>query len=79
MLLKIIAVGICTTIIGIVLKQIKPEIALLSTVCGSLIIFMLAMSGAQELIASFYELEEMSSLGVSIVKPIMKVLGIGYI
>jgi len=79
MLLKIIAIGICTSVITIVLKQIKPEMAMLSSICGGLIIFMLALDGAEGIIESFFELESEASLNISVVKPILKVLGVGYI
>lgn len=79
MLLKILGVGVCTLIVSLVLKQYKPELSVLVSICGGLIIFMLALNSASNLVSEFYTLEEMAGQNVNIVKPIMKVLGVGYI
>lgn len=79
MLLKILGVGVCTLIVSLVLKQYKPEFSVLVSICGGLIIFMLALDSASNLVSEFYTLEEMAGQNVNIVKPIMKVLGVGYI
>lgn len=79
MLLKILGVGVCTLIVSLVLKQYKPELSVLVSICGGLIIFMLALDSASNLVSEFYTLEEMVGQNVNIVKPIMKVLGVGYI
>lgn len=79
MLLKVVGVGICSVIVNLILKQYKPEFALVSNVCGGLIIFAIVANGSSELLDNFYELQGVSGLDIDIVKPIMKVLGIGYI
>lgn len=79
MLAKILGVGICTVIIGLVLKQYKPELFVLTNICGGLIIFMLALNGAEDLISEFYNIETSIGSNINILKPIMKVLGVGYI
>lgn len=78
MLFKIIGIGICTLVLNMVLKNQKPEIALLVNVCGGLLIFMFVLDGVSGLLEGFYELENYVGK-VEIVKPIMKVLGVGYI
>lgn len=78
MIFKIIGVGICTIVISIVLKQYKPELSVLVNICGGLVIFMLAIDGVSTLVSEFYSLENLTGQ-IEIVKPIMKVLGVGYI
>ncbi len=78
MLFKIIGIGICTLVLNLILKNQKPEIALLVNVCGGLLIFMFVLDGVSDLLDGFYELENYVGK-VEIVKPIMKVLGVGYI
>lgn len=78
MIFKIIGVGICTIVVSIVLKQYKPELSVLVNICGGLVIFMLAIDGVSTLVSEFYSLENMTGQ-IEIVKPIMKVLGVGYI
>lgn len=79
MLLKILGVGICTIIISLVLKQYKPELSVLVSICGGLLIFVMSMDSLSLLVSEFYSLEEMTGQNINIVKPIMKVLGVGYI
>ncbi len=78
MIFKIIGVGICTIVVSIVLKQYKPELSVLVNICGGLVIFMLAIDGVSTLVSEFYSIENSTSQ-IEIVKPIMKVLGVGYI
>lgn len=78
MIFKIIGVGICTIVVSIVLKQYKPELSVLVNICGGLVIFMLAIDGVSTLVSEFYSVENLTSQ-IEIVKPIMKVLGVGYI
>ncbi len=78
MIFKIIGVGICTIVASIVLKQYKPELSVLVNICGGLVIFMLAIDGVSTLVSEFYSIENLTSQ-IEIVKPIMKVLGVGYI
>lgn len=78
MIFKIIGVGICTIVVSIVLKQYKPELSVLVNICGGLVIFMLTIDGVSTLVSEFYSIENLTSQ-IEIVKPIMKVLGVGYI
>lgn len=78
MFFKIIGVGICTIVVSIVLKQYKPELSVLVNICGGLVIFMIAIDGVSTLVSEFYSLENGAGQ-IEIVKPIMKVLGVGYI
>ena len=79
MLIKIIGIGVCTIIINIVLKQYKPEIAVISNICGALIIFTLSMSGINDIIGEFVNLQNQGNISLDIINPIMKVIGVGYI
>ena len=79
MLLKILGVGVVTVIINIVLKQYKPEFAVLANICGGLLIFMLITNQVEEIIESFTYINSLSSVKIDIVTPIIKVIGIGYI
>ena len=79
MLLKILGVGICTVIISLVLKQYKPEFALLANVCGGLIIFLLVIDSCRQIVDSFIYIQDSANMKVEIVSPILKVIGIGYI
>ncbi len=79
MIFKIIGVGITTVVIGLLLKQYKPEIAILSNVCGSLLIVMLLIDGFENIINELFDIETLSTMEINIVSPIIKMIGIGYV
>ena len=79
MLIKIICIGLCTVIVDIIVKQYKPEIAMLVNVTGGLIIFSMILNQANGMIGEFINLQNYGNISFDIVKPIIKVIGIGYI
>ena len=79
MIIKIIGVGFCTLTLNLILKQQRPDIAMLVNVCGGLIIFSLIINSAVELINQFNNLQSEGSINIDVVSPIMKVIGVGYI
>lgn len=79
MLLKIIGVGLCTIVVNLILKQYKPEFAMLVNICGGLVIFLLLIESCQQIIDNFIYIQNSSGLKVEIVAPILKVIGVGYI
>lgn len=79
MLLKVLGVGICTLIVGLIIKQYKPEFLILVNVCGGLIIFMLVIDGAKKIIDELVGMDSMIGVNIDIIKPVFKVVGIGYI
>lgn len=79
MLFKIIGVALVTVVINIILKGYKSDFAFLVNICGGLIIFLLLIDGAKEIIDNFIYLSSNSSIKIDIIKPILKVIGIGYI
>ena len=79
MLYKIIGVGLVTIIINIILKHYKADFAILANVCGGLIMFLILINGISDVVDGFIKLESLSYSSINIVKPILKVIGIGYI
>ena len=79
MLLKVLGVAVCTIIINVLLKQIKPELSILVNVCGGLIMFMLVLEEGKSLINEYVSMQEFSNLQIDIISPILKVIGVGYI
>jgi len=79
MLFKIIGVGLCSVVISVILKQYKPEFALLINVCCGVIIFLMLIDGVKTIINSMVEIQTLSEFKVDILSPILKVVGIGYI
>ncbi len=79
MLFKILGTGLVTVVLYITIKQYKPELALLVSIAGGLIISLMLISEVEIIIDEFVGFGEISGLGTSITTPIVKVLGVGYI
>ena len=79
MLIKIIAVGFVTIITSAVVKQYRLDISLLISICGGLVIVMLCFDSLTSLFDQIANLSQKTTISNQIVKPIIKVVGIGYI
>mgnify|MGYP004553240551 CR=1 FL=1 len=79
MILKIIGVGLVCVILSILLKQYKPEFALLVSIMGALVIFGMMTEGLKEIVSQMFVLSNISGLNSDILVPVIKVIGVGYL
>lgn len=79
MLFKILGVGLVTIITYITIKQTKPELALVLSMSGGLIMSLMLLSEVETIIDNFISFSSFNSFGSKITTPILKVLGVGYI
>lgn len=78
-LLKILAVALVTVFAHILIKQIKPEIAMLITIVGSVLIIVMAVNVLNSVISSFYKIFQQTGVESSLLTPLIKIVAIGYI
>lgn len=78
-LLKIITIALVTTFAHILLKQLKPEIAMLITIVGSIIIIIMAVNMLNTVIDSFYRIFKLTGVSSTLLTPLLKIVAIGYI
>lgn len=78
-LLKIIAIALVTMLAHMLIKQTKPEIAILISIVGSIILIMSSINLLNSVISSFYKLFHATGVQSSILTPLIKVIAIGYI
>lgn len=78
-LLKIIAVALVTIFAHMLVKQTKPEIALIISIVGSVIIVIMAMQTLTSVISSFYAIFKTTGVETTLIVPLFKIIGIGYI
>ena len=78
-LLKILAVGLVTVFAHILVKQTKPEIAILITIVGSVIIITMAVNILNSVITSFYQIFQSTGVEATLLTPLLKIVAIGYI
>ncbi len=75
---KIIIVGLITVITTIILKQIKPEMAVFISIAGGLVIIFMIINSVTTVFAGFNSLVSKTGINSSLFKSILKVVGIGY-
>lgn len=78
-ILKIMAVALVTVFSYMIVKQTKPEIAMIITIAGSVIIIIMAVNTLSSVIASFYHVFEVTGVDTTILTPLIKIIAIGYI
>ena len=78
-LLKILAVALITVFANMIIKQTKPEIAILISIAGSVLIIVMAVDTLNSVISSFYSIFEKTGVDTTLLTPLLKIIAIGYI
>ena len=78
-IVKVVAVGLVTMIATIIVKQVKPEIAVLITLAGSVVIIMLTLQMLQGVFGSFLGIFNKTGVSGSLFVPVLKIIGVGYL
>ena len=78
-LLKILAVALITVFANMIVKQTKPEIAMLISIAGSVLIIIMAVNTIGSVITSFYGIFEKTGVETALLTPLFKIIAIGYI
>jgi len=78
-IIKIAAIGIIASIIIVILKQDKPEIAILIGVAASICILIILVNYLTDVIGLFYLIVQKTGIDDSLFSGIIKIIGVGYI
>ena len=78
-LIKVVGVALITVIAHIIVKQTKPEIAMLISIAGSILIVVMVINSLSAVIANFYSIFEKTGVSTTILIPIFKIIAIGYV
>ena len=78
-LLKILAVAIVTVFAHMLGKQTKPEIAMIISIAGSVLIIVMAVDALNSVISSFYNIFQTKGEDTTLLTPLFKIIAIGYI
>ena len=78
-LLKIVAVALVTVFAHILVKQTKPEIAMIITIVGSILIIIMVVNTLGTIVKSFYEIFRSTGVDTTLLIPLFKIIAIGYI
>ena len=78
-IIKILAVGIVTVFASIILKQTKPEIAILVNIAGGILLIILVVDLIGQLFNNFYGIFKATGIDNDLLLPILKIIGVGYL
>ncbi len=78
-LLKIVAVAFVTILANILVKQTKPEIALIITVVGSILIIIMSIDSLKQVLSNFFSIFKKTGINSNLLTPLFKIIAIGYI
>ncbi len=78
-LIKILAVALVTVFAHMIVKQTRPEIAMMITIAGSVLIICMLVDSLTSVISSFYSIFETTGVDTSLLLPLLKIIVIGYI
>lgn len=76
---KIIGVGIITAITALIVRQVKPEISVIISITGGILILLMIANSLTNVFDTFSKIIEKSGLTTGLFSTILKIVGIGYI
>ena len=78
-LTKIIVIGMATALGVLLLRQVKPELAVIVGLVGTILIFMMVVSGLTQIVSSINGIVNQTGLATQLFASILKIVGIGYL
>ena len=78
-LLKILAVALVTVFASILVKQTRPEIAMIISIAGSILIIVMIVDSLNSVLSSFYGIFQTTGVDTTLLTPLFKIIAIGYI
>ena len=78
-LLKIVAIALVTVFAHMLVKQTKPEIAILISIVGSILIITMVVSSLKGVLSTFHNIFNSTSVDGTLISPLMKIVAMGYI
>lgn len=78
-ILTVISIAILTCIATLIVKQVKPEFAMLVGLVGGVIILLMVISYCESIFSVFNDLVEKSGVNSNLFSIVLKIIGIGYL
>ncbi len=78
-ILKIVGVGVVTTIAFLLVKQVKSDFAILIAMAGSVVMIIMILSSLSGVVQYFNEIVERTGINKTIYLTILKIIGVGYL
>jgi len=74
-----IVIGMATALGVLLLRQAKPELAVVVGLVGTILIFMMVVTGLTKIISSINGIVNQTGLATQLFANILKIVGIGYL
>ena len=78
-IVKVVAVGLITLVATIIVRQVKPEISILITLAGSIVVIIFVVQMLQGAFGNFMNIFNKTGVSSSLFVPVFKIVGIGYL
>jgi len=78
-IVRIILVGIITCVASVILKNIKPELSLLVSLSGGIVILIMIINSLTSVISAFSSVVSKTNINTQLFSSILKIVGIGYL
>lgn len=78
-IVKIVCVGIVTTIAYLLVKEVKSDFAIFIALSGSIIMIMLIVGQVSTVVGYFNEIVQRTGIDKTIYYTILKIIGVGYL
>lgn len=76
---KIIGVGLITAITVLIVKQVKPEVAVVIGMAGGIVMILMIADSLTSIVASFSSILQGSGLSGGVFSAVLKIIGVGYL
>ena len=78
-LIKIVGIGIATTICYVLVKQVKSEFAIFVVLAGSVLMLVMIVGQVSSVVEYFNEIIQKTGIDTTIYFTILKIIGVGYL
>lgn len=74
-----LVIGVASALGVLLLRQVKPELAVIVGLVGTILIFMMVVSGLTKIVSSINGIVTQTGLATQLFASILKIVGIGYL
>jgi len=78
-IIQIVGLGLITAIIAMVVRGLRPELAVLVSICAGIILFLMVISKIEAVIDVLRDLSSRAGVDMLYIGTILKIVGIAYI
>ena len=78
-ILKVLVMGIVISIIAVLLKQVKPEYALICVIVGGIVLLIYILNSVTEVFGFFNKVVDKTGIDKGLFVTLLKIIGVGYL